>query len=192
MPTSFRFALYMLLLFGLRPLQGQETQAGRGELAVTFVGQRSLKANTGQDFWMEGGSAELGISLVRGLAVVADATGAHTGSTGPSGVPLDLTMVTLGPRYRWHPLRRLSLYGQVLFGEATGANSLFPTPTGSSEPSARSFALQVGGGVDFPLAHRFAVRALDLGYLRSTLPNGTNNVQNTLRLGAGVVWRFGH
>jgi hypothetical protein len=191
MSTSFRFALCTLLLFGLRPLQGQETQAGRGELAVTFVAQRSLKANTSQDFWMEGGSAEIGVSLVRGLAVVADVTGAHTASTGPSGVPLDLIMLTLGPRYRWHLRRRLSLYGQVLFGEATGSNSLFPTPAGS-EPSARSFALQVGGGVDFPIAHRFAIRALDVGYLRSTLPNGTNNVQNTLRLGAGVVWRFGH
>jgi hypothetical protein len=50
-----------------------------------------------------------------------------------------------------------------------------------------SFALQVGGGVDMRIAHRFAVRAIQADWIRTQFPNGVTNVQNTLRLGAGVV-----
>lgn len=74
-PTSFRFALCMLLFFGLRPLRGQETQSGRDELAVTLRRSAVAEGEHQQGFWMEGGSAEIGVSLVRGLVAVADATG---------------------------------------------------------------------------------------------------------------------
>lgn len=53
-----------------------------------------------------------------------------------------------------------------------------------------SFALQVGGGINLPLWNHFAVRALDAEWLRTQLPNGTTDVQNNLRLGTGLVYRF--
>jgi hypothetical protein len=99
--------------------------------------------------------------------------------------------ITFGPRYRWHPDRRLSLYGQGLIGEANGFSGIFPTTTGS-QPEANGLAAQVGGGVDYRLSDRFAIRILDAGWSRSQLPNSTDNVQNTLRLGAGIVLRFAH
>jgi outer membrane immunogenic protein len=186
---SSRTALCLLLFFGMRPLHAQEP-GGRIEVAVTLATQRSLSASNNRNFWMLGGSAEMGYTLGRGVGLVADLTGAHTGSIGSSGVPLDITTLTFGPRYRWSPRRRWSVYGQALIGEATGYNSQFPTST-SLTPTARSFALQLGGGVDYRLSRRFALRGLDAGYLRTTLPNNAGNVQNSLRLGAGLVYRFG-
>ncbi len=101
-------------------------------------------------------------------------------------------MVTavFGPRYRWHDGHRLSVYGEGLLGEDDAFRSLFPTPSGA-DASAGSLALQVGGGLDLKLGKRLAVRALDAAWVRTQLPNSTNNRQNSLRLGAGLVLRFG-
>jgi hypothetical protein len=190
LPTSIRIVLCMLLLAGTGLAYAQNTQGPTGDLAVTFIGQRSLKADTGQNFWMEGGSVETGFDIRHGWGVAVDYTGTHTSSVGSGGVPLTLSVIAFGPRYRWHTNHRLSVYGEGLFGFADGYNSAFPAPS-TSVSSASSFALQINGGIDYRLSHSFAIRALDVGYLRTTLPNATNNEQNTLRLGAGLVFRFG-
>ncbi len=190
LPTSTRIVLSMLLLASAGVTHAQNTQGPTGDLAVTFIGQRSLKADTGQNFWMEGGSVEAGFNLWHGWGAAAGYTGTHTGSVGSGGVPLTLSVISFGPRYRWHTSHRLSVYGEDLFGFAHGYNSAFPAPS-TSVSSDSSFALQISGGLDYRLSHSFSVRALDVGYLRTTLPNATNNEQNTLRLGAGLVFRFG-
>jgi hypothetical protein len=187
MPPPSRIALCMLLLTGATALRAQQPRSA--DLALTYISQRSLRANSGQNFWMEGGSAELGFNLWRGWGPAADFTGSYTSSIGSSGVPLVLTTATFGPRYRWHAAKRVSAYGQALFGVASGSNSVFPTPSGT-ESSARSFALQLSGGMDCRLSEHIAVRVIDLGYLHTALSNGNNNVQNILRLGTGAVFRF--
>lgn len=188
MPTSFRIALCMLLA-GTGLLRAQAPQPNRLDLSVTYIAERSLKANTSQNFWLQGGSIELGANVYRGWGIAANVTGTHTGSIGASGVPLSLVTATFGPRYRWHADRRVSLYGEGLIGEANGFHSVFPATAGS-QPDANGFAVQVGGGIDWRLTNHLAVRALDAAWSRTQLPNSTDNVQNVLRLGAGVVWRF--
>jgi hypothetical protein len=190
-PTSFRIALCLLLLAGRAVAQAPAPDpVPRTDLAVTFLGERSLKAATSVNFWMEGGSVEAGFAVTRSLNIAADYTATHTGSIGSSGVPLTLSVLAAGPRYRWNASHPVSAYGEVLLGFAHGSDSAFPAPAGAV-PTANSFALQLGGGLDCRLSQHFAVRVLDLGYVRTTLPNGTDNQQNTLRLGAGVVYRFG-
>jgi hypothetical protein len=188
LPPSFRIALYMLLLSGTSLLLAQQ-QPPKLDLSVTYIGERSLKASTSQNFWMQGGSIELGANLWRGWAIAADVTGTYTGSIGTSGLQLSLITTTFGPRYRWHAARHLSLYGQGLIGEANGFHSIFPATAGS-QPGANGFAAQVGGGIDYRLSDRFAFRVLDAAWLRTQLPNSTDNAENNLRLGAGAVLRF--
>jgi hypothetical protein len=189
-PTSFRVTLCMFLLWtGL--LRAQTPQPTRLDLSVTYAGEHSLKANTSQNFWLQGGSIELGANVWRGWGIAADVTGTHAGSIGTSGVPLSLVTVTFGPRYRWHADRRLSLIGQGLIGEVNGFQSIFPGTTGS-QSGANGLATQVGGGADYRLSNRFAIRMLDASWSRTQLPNSTDNVQNTLCLGAGLVLRFAH
>ncbi len=191
--TSSRTALALLLLTSTATLLAQKNaqQPTRLDLAITYTAQRSIKANTTQNFWSQGGSIELGSNLWHGLGAVADVTGTHTGSIGSSGVPLSLVTVTFGPRYRWHDGHTLSLYAQALAGEANGFHSIFPGAT-ATQSDANSLALQIGGGIDYKLGHHLAARLLDAAWLRTQLPNSTNNTQNNLRLGAGVVLRFGH
>lgn len=188
-PKPSRLALCMLLLTGTSVLWAQTPRPQPIDLGVTYIAQRSVRTNTTQNFWLEGGSAELGLNLWHGFGPAADLTGGHTSSIGSSGVPLALVTATFGPRYRWHPGKQISVYAEGLFGVASGSGSVFPSSTGTKS-SATSFASQISGGVDYRLSRRFAVRALDIGYLHTALPNGTDNVQNLFRVGAGLAVRF--
>jgi len=139
----------------------------------------------------------------RGLGVVADVSGVHESSMNGSGAGLDLVTVAFGPRYSWTtpwttprvphlsriPRLHSALFGQLLVGEANGLNSVFPHSYGASE-SASSFALSLGGGVNVPLHHHLTVRAFEADWLRTQLPNSTSSVQNNLRLGTGLAYRF--
>ena len=180
-----------MLLSATGCLRAQTPRPNRLDLSITYAAEHSLKSNTSQNFWLQGGSIQLGANVWRGWGIAADVTGIHAGSIGTSGIPLSLVTSTFGPRYRWHAGRRLSLYAQGLIGEANGFRSLFPTAAGS-QPEANGFAVQVGGGADFSLSDRFAIRMIDAAWSRTQLPNDTSNVQNDLRLGAGVVLRFAH
>jgi len=175
---------------------GQQAQSPASEtknsLDVALV-YDSLMSNvvSGSGFWMQGGSAQVHGQFWRGLGVVADVSGLHTANTNnSSGIGLDLVTATFGPRYTWSPAhRRYAVFGQGLAGEANGLNSAFPAAGGSND-SASSFALYVGGGVNLQLKHRLALRAIEANWLRTRLPNATTNVQNNLRLGAGLIYRF--
>jgi hypothetical protein len=190
LPGKRHIAFCLLLLMDGVFLHSQTSKPTRLDLGVTYVAERSLKADSSQNFWTQGGSIELGANVWHGWGIAANITGTHTGSIGSSAIPLSLVTATFGPRYRWHADRRLSLYGEGLIGEANGFHSLLPTIAGS-QSSANGFSAQVGGGVDCSLSNRFALRLLDAAWSRTQLPNGTDNVQNNLRLAAGVVLRFG-
>jgi hypothetical protein len=164
-----------------------EEQPARLEATLTY---NPVLANVtiGDEFGMEGGSAQVQARLWRRLSAVADVAGLHTGNVNNSGVGLDLITATFGPRYTL-TRHRMVFFGQALVGEAHGLNGIFPTSTGANS-TANSLALQIGGGINFPFTRHFAVRALDADWLRTQLPNATTNVQNNLRLGAGVVYRI--
>jgi hypothetical protein len=189
LPILFRIALCLSLLAGSVSLEAQTQKPGRLDLAVTYASERSLKANTSENFWMQGGSIQIGANVWHGWGIAADVTGTHSGSIGTSGIPISLVTMTFGPRYRWHADRRLSFFGQGLIGEANGFHSVFPAQAGS-QSSSNSLALQTGGGVDYTLSGLFAIRLVDAAWLRTQLPNSTDNLQNNLRLGAGIVIRF--
>jgi hypothetical protein len=165
--------------------QAPADSPARLDLALTYSATLSNAVNSDQ-FWLQGGTLQLQGHIGKGWSVVADAAGGHTSSVQSSGVALDLFTITFGPRYTWRPAhKRCELFGQVLLGEASGENSLFPHAIGPTD-NASSAALLLGGGLNMPLRRRFTFRLLDADWLRTTLPNSTTNVQNTLRIGAGV------
>ena len=188
MLSHTRLAAALLLLAGAAALRAQTEP--RVDFAASFLVGRSIQVNTADNFWTEGGSLELGADLFHGFGVAANISGVHAGSVGLGGVPLSLVTATFGPRYRWHEGHRLSFYGETLLGEADGFRSLFPSAFGA-DTSASSLALQIGGGIDLRFSQHLAVRALEASWLRTQLPNGTNDRQNSLLLGAGIVTRFG-
>jgi hypothetical protein len=189
-----RIVLCTLVLPGTSCLRAQHLPAPKDapspaiDVAITFIAEDSLRSATPDNFWMQGGSIELGTNAWRGLGIAANVSGTHSGAI---AIPLSIVTATFGPRYLWHADHRISIYGEGLIGEADGFKSLFPTITGA-QTSANSFASQAGGGLDYRLSQHVALRALEAAWQHTQLPNGTNNVQNDLRLGAGLVLRFGH
>lgn len=164
------------------------------DLAMTYSAQRA-DLTTGSNFWPQGGSAELTSTFFHGLGVAADVTGTHSENISPSGTGLTLVTATFGPTYTWaQPHHGKSswqwkFFGESLVGIANGVNSVFPNPNGP-QTSANGLALQVGGGADLDLSRHFAVRLLQADWLRTQLPNATTNVQNSLQLSAGIVFRL--
>jgi outer membrane immunogenic protein len=196
-----KFIRVKVLLAGACIVTGLTAQAQRaqsperqtsGSLDVAVV-YNPLLANvvSGNSFWMQGGSVQVHGQFWHGLSVVGDVSGLHTVSTGgSSGVGLDMVTATFGPRYTWSSAhRRYAVFGQALVGEAHGMNSVFPNPAGANE-SANSLALYLGGGVNLWLKDHLALRAFEADWLRTQLPNATTNVQNNLRVGAGLIYRF--
>lgn len=169
-------------LCGQAPAPRQEV-----DLAVTYLAQRS-NLTPGQFFWRQGGSAELSAEAYHGFGIAMNIAGSQSTNIKGTGVDLDTLTTTFGPRYTWHR-RKLAVFGQGLIGESHAWNSLFPA-TGGATSRFDTFALQVGGGVDLRLSRHFSVRPIQADWIRTEFPNDTTNVQNNLRLGAGIVLRI--
>jgi len=131
----------------------------------------------------------LGSSHGVGLGLAGDLGVVHTGQVSGQNYGLTLTTFTAGPRLRL-PGHRLQTFGQALFGVAHGSGSQFPSGN-TLVSSASSFALDLGGGADYPIGNRLSLRAIQLDYLRTSLPNITSGWQNSLRIGVGMTLRFG-
>jgi hypothetical protein len=164
-------------------------ERGRLEVSVTY-GAMLSNAITSDRFWMQGGSVEVEGPFYHGLGAVADIGAMHTGNVNSSRTSLDLVTATFGLRYTWAPMKkRYEFFGQGLLGEANGFHGLFPTPTGAAD-SSNSMAVEAGGGMNVALSRHMALRAFEISWLRTQLPNSDTNVQNNVRFGAGVVFRF--
>jgi hypothetical protein len=167
------------------------------DVALTYAAARAAHTN-GTNFWLQGGAIDLHALVYRNLGIVASVTGAHADSASALAAPLDMVTVVFGPRYTLGGSERLSIFLEALGGEAHGFHSNFAAGSGSaSNPengttrSANALAFQAGGGVDLKLARHISARLVQVDYLRTQLPNGGNNLQNNLRLVAGLALRFG-
>ena len=164
------------------------------DIAVTYTEQYSNLVST-PTFWHGGGGIELSTQLYHGLGVTANVAGTQTDNAASSGIGLTLVTATFGPRYTYYKSlgserkRSLAIFGQALGGQAWGFNSFFPTAAGG-QTDYISVAMQIGGGVDIGLTRHLGVRAFQADWVRTQFPNGATDVQNTLRLGAGIVFRF--
>jgi hypothetical protein len=134
--------------------------------------------------------AEIEGRFARNWGAVAEVAGVHNGNINSSGVGLDMVTAVCGPRYtRTMRNGKYAFFGQALGGAAVGFDSVFPAVTGATTTQA-SPAIDLGGGLNIALTPRIAVRAIEANWLRSTLSNAASNVQNNLRLGAGIVFRL--
>jgi len=167
------------------------------DLAATFAVERFQVLPGPGSLWFKGGGADAAVTFWKGLGIAASLTGDHASNVTP-GVDANKITFLAGPRYTWTAWqghasaadnRRLQVFGQGLFGWTHGFNGYYPAlPAPTS--SAGSFAIQTGGGLNYYLTKNFGVRLLEADYVRTALPNSGANIQNDLRLSAGVTWHF--
>ena len=169
-------------------------QSPRAELALGYSYLRSNAPPGGCTcFSLNGGNATLAWPLGTGrFALVGDVSAGHAGSIGSGGDSLTLSTYTAGMRYTPRPAHSsLRPFGQALIGVAHSSGSLVKGQGPVVSNAGAAFAANLGGGLDLSLNHRFSVRLIEADYLLTTFDNASNNRQNNLRLGAGVVVRFG-
>ena len=176
--------------------QGDKTKAIAApiEVSLSYNYVRSnvvLRSNVVSDnsFNMNGGSTEVAFHTYRWFSAVADLTGAHSGSIngGPQG--LSLVAFTAGPRFTYPVHHRYAPFVQTLVGAAHGFESYFPVSSGATG-AANGFAMLAGGGLDIRTKSWLAIRPIQADYFLTKLPNGSNDLQNNLRISAGLVLRI--
>jgi hypothetical protein len=159
------------------------------DLAFTFNAASANQVG-GSRFWMTGAGMQAHDRFYGGWGAVADIAGLHKANINSSGVGLDMVTTVFGPRYTWSPNHhRFSFYGQGLVGEVFAFNTLLPmTPYPIHSDSG--LAVLAGGGMNLRATPHVGVRVFEADYLRTQLLNTTTNAQNSLRAGAGIMFRF--
>lgn len=184
-------AATVVSLAGVASAQASPQVHSRPEIAASFDYVRSnAPVGGGGCFGIYGGNATFALPLHDGpLALVAEAGSGVSSNIAPGGYSLMLSRFTAGIRYTpYLAASRLHPFAQITGGVAHASQSLVASSTASN--AAATLALNFGGGVDLDLNRRFSVRLAQVSYLLTTFDNGSNNLQNNLRLDAGIVVHF--
>jgi hypothetical protein len=157
-------------------------------LAYDWVHTNAPPADCGC-FHLNGGSVAFAYRLTPKWAGVAEAGAVANTNVNATHHDLGLVDFLAGGRFTYANHSRFQPFGQILVGDAHAAGGLSPSQIGVG--SSDAFALATGGGLDIDLTPRLAIRAAQADYYLTLLPNRTTNTQNNLRIGAGIVFRFG-
>jgi hypothetical protein len=156
------------------------------------VAYNTLYRNTTspKQFWQQGGTVGLNGNISDHWGGSMQLSAEHAPNIAGSGYDLTTITTMFGPRYTQERGKKV-FYGEALAGESHGFNSFFPQEGGALD-TYDSVAWQVGGGVDLHLSDHFALRAVQVSWLRTYFPNAGTNVQNSMQIGAGLVIRLAH
>jgi outer membrane immunogenic protein len=164
----------------------------KAEVGLNYSYTRVNPGNGLGSYNANGGFGDVEYNINKTLGVVAELGGSYTGTGG--GLQLNNTSFEylFGPRIN---LRhgRFNPYAQALFGGQRLSNGWNPS---AADPrlgaSQNNFAMAFGGGLNYTVNDRFAVRPFQLDYFATRIaPPNNSYLQNDLRYSAGVVFRFG-
>jgi outer membrane immunogenic protein len=189
---EFRHSFAALLIILTAIAWAQEPP--RFEVAGEYANLRSNTTPGGTPFHMDGFAGSAALNLRPMIAVVADIGTYYQGDVQGTKTSLRVTTYLFGPRVALRKYPYLTPFAHGLFGAAHAGGSLYTQPSVGSSGALganNGFAVAVGGGLDLSLRHSFAFRIFQAEYLNTDFLNGKNNRQNNLRLGAGVVFRWG-
>jgi opacity protein-like surface antigen len=174
---------------------GVAAHAQEGSKVDVFAGYSYVRDNPStpgaSGFSLNGGTASVSYHVNGWLSGVADFGGYHNGNILGTNIDGTLSTYLFGPRVSYRRYGKITPFAQVLFGVAHASGSLSGS-TATIVSSDNAFAMTVGGGVDYKLSHRFAIRPLQVEYLLtrfSETGNGSQS-QNNLRVSTGVVFHF--
>ena len=173
--------------------RGQTAASGetaRLEVTLAYSAMRS-NGSTGACacFWMQGGKAEFSAAFGESFSLVGELASEHASDINSAHEDLDLVSFMFGPRYSYRRYRRITPFAQALIGGVHGFNAYFPNPLPPTN-SAEGIALSAGGGLNMATSRRFSIRLVQMDYLQTHLPNNLVNRENSLRVGAGIVFLF--
>jgi hypothetical protein len=183
-------ALASILILGLAgSVMAQASYSGDAALTYHWVRTNAPVGECGC-FDLNGGGLSGSWNLRPRWAAVAELSSGGASHALSTGQSLTLTSFLAGARYRlpqpWlrgpHSPRP---FAQILLGAAHAGGGI-----AASADATYAFATRMGGGIDLPVSSRFAVRILQVDYYLTHFVNSTNDHQNNLLLGAGIVFHW--
>ncbi len=162
-----------------------------------------------------GGSAQFVYNFGKGFGVAFDGGAVNFGAFNHTDIDTTVAHLVVGPRYKFNQHSKFQPYVQALFGGAysTASTQILAVPevnpliavdpsisvTGNLVSarlvaSRRSFAMLIGGGLDWKVSKHMQVRPLAFDYFRidpdSLIPT-RDKERNNWRYSAGVNFTFG-
>ena len=131
-----------------------------------------------------GGGGQLEYNANNWLGVVGDLAGYGATSTTNGALVGGAFTYLFGPRVNFRR-GKVTPFAQTLFGGILTTDGI-----GQSGPE-NNFAMTAGGGIDFKVSKHVSVRPVQAEYFMTRLPDGLNNRENNLRIGAGITLRLG-
>lgn len=172
------------------PCRGQENSTLEAFVGYSHLTVRPTDTGLG-DFKLNGGDFQGALAFSKWISAVADIGVYATGHQASNTIGIDIygltTSYLFGPRISYRRWSRFTPFGQALFGVAHAGPDLFATTS-----SQNSFAFSAGGGLDFRVKEHFAIRPIEVDYLRTRFSeqNDGTQVQNNIRYSTGIVFRF--
>ena len=181
----------IVCLFFLASAHAQDTP--RVEIGGHYSYLRANVVADGPAFNLNGGGGSLAVNVTNWFGLAGEIGATHQSSVPGTEQSLTVTTFLFGPRISYRRSQLVTPFAHVLFGAAHGSGSLFSESLGGDTPLGTStgFALATGGGMDLNMSGNFAIRLFQADYLHTQLANGGNDRQNSFRLSAGIVLRFG-
>jgi peptidoglycan-associated lipoprotein len=188
---------FMAALAGSSASDGQQTvfanhpmEAPRFDIAAGYhlINANAPPADCGC-FTANGGFVGVQYNFSSRLGLAGEVGSVHASKISLLGQNLLLTTFLAGPRVAL-PVRRFVPFGEFMLGGAHAGDSYFPNSS-SGASTASTFAYSAGGGLDFDMSDRLALRLFDASFLHTSFPNGVNGSQRQLQINAGVVMHFG-
>ncbi len=160
----------------------------RYEVAGGYSFVRFIPGEPFDAFNNHGGTGSFTVNASKWFGLTAELGSYHFGNRDISGTGGVFTTYLFGPRFN---LRRFDYF--VPFGEALiGGSSAGVAMVGNQKQN--SFASALGGGVDVVITKNLAWRFVQIDYLVTNFTGtavGGNARQNSLRMGTGLVYRWG-
>src|ERR1700722_6154190 len=183
--------LAALLFAGASCSYAQEGFSGDAAASYQWVHTNAGPGQCGC-FGLNGGGVSASWEVRGPWAVVADFSSGTTTGAPTVGSSLTLTSGLAGARFElprmrrnWiHGAHRVQPFAQILVGAAHAGGGAAGLGDGTNR-----FAARAGGGGDGPVTRRFSVRG-QIDYFATTFANTTNDHQNNLLIGAGIVYHW--
>jgi len=191
--------LLVVILFAsvVSKLHAQSYRPGDFGMEYTQERAKFVGSAPSDYFYLRGATVDLAYSLWKGIGVSGSGTGlAATNVRG--NIDIQHIQFLVGPRYTynlgritdtaWNRHGGIFVEGKV--GYTIAPAGLYPQ-NGVEQTHASSLTYEGGGGINVTIYHRFDLRLIEADWVRTMLPNGGTNIQNTLRFASGVNFHLG-
>ncbi len=181
----------LLGLLGTVPLAKAEEEPSKVDLYGGYYYARfNVNANVpgiapSATYIGKGGGGQFEYNAKNWLGVVGDLAGFYATSSGNGAFAGGVFTYLAGPRVN---LRhgKFTPFAQALFGGVHTTDGIAQSTGGQDH-----FAMTAGSGIDIRVSRHVSVRPIQAEYFMTKIPDGLNNRQDNLRLGAGIVLRLG-